>query len=139
MRALFLLTLLLVLFLAPVMGREGSGQADGVVRLLSLQTSINPVVSAHIGEHIAIANQQSERAVLLQVDTPGGLDTAMREIIQAELKSDIPIISAVGHETDFTIADFVADLRAATPTAAAKTHLRISRQQAGSQASRQRF
>jgi len=92
MRALFLLTLLLVLFLAPVMGREGSGQADGVVRLLSLQTSINPVVSAHIGEHIAIANQQSERAVLLQVDTPGGLDTAMREIIQAELKSDIPII-----------------------------------------------
>ena len=42
------------------------------------------------------------------------------EVARAIFKSQIPVISAVGHEIDFTIADFVADMRAPTPTGAAE-------------------
>lgn len=44
----------------------------------------------------------------------------MEIVADTIFNSEIPIISAVGHETDFTISDFVADFRAATPTAAAE-------------------
>jgi membrane-bound serine protease (ClpP class) len=70
-----------------------SGNAAGTtIRQLNISSSINPVTASFITEHIGKANRNNERAVLIQLDTPGGLDTAMRDIIKAELNSTIPVI-----------------------------------------------
>jgi exodeoxyribonuclease VII large subunit len=73
----------------------------------------------------AIASLQNTDADVLIVGRGGGSIEDLwafntLPVAEAIFNSRIPIISAVGHETDFTIADFVADLRAATPTAAAE-------------------
>ncbi|MCM3111478.1 exodeoxyribonuclease VII large subunit [Lederbergia lenta] len=80
--------------------------------------------SRSIAEAINKANEKSEIDVLIIGRGGGSIEElwAFNEevVAHAIYQSKIPIISAVGHETDFTIADFVADVRAATPTAAAE-------------------
>ena len=92
-----------IIYPAPVQGADAAGRLAAQVRL---------------------ANQRAEVDTLLLVRGGGSIedlwsfnDEALAREVAA---SAIPVVSGVGHETDFTIVDFVADLRAPTPTAAAE-------------------
>jgi len=77
-----------------------------------------------IAEAIKFMNENKLADVLILARGGGSLEDLWpfnEEVVAREIyKSEIPIISAVGHETDFSISDFVADLRAPTPSAAAE-------------------
>jgi exodeoxyribonuclease VII large subunit len=85
---------------------QGTGAAPSIVRAIEAMNAWNQVDVLIVGrgggslEELWAFNEEA--------------------VARSIYASRIPIISAVGHETDFTIADFVADLRAATPTAAAE-------------------
>jgi len=77
-----------------------------------------------IAEAIEILNQQDQAEIIVLARGGGSLEDLMAfnsEIVaRAIFASRIPIVSAVGHETDFTISDFTADFRAPTPSTAAE-------------------
>lgn len=97
-------------------------------RLPSVRITVYPVsvqgelAAPSIARAIRQANQMNTVDVLIVGRGGGSIEDLWpfnEEIVAREIfASMLPVISAVGHETDFTIADFVADLRAATPTAA---------------------
>lgn len=100
-----------VIFPAQVQGDSASSEVSAGVRYFNQQNDVDVIIVARGGgsaEDLASFNNEG--------------------LARAVFTSEIPVISAIGHETDFTIVDFVADLRAPTPSAAAELVIR-SRQE----------
>ena len=98
-------------------------RAPGVPVILYPAAVQGAGAASEIAAAIRLANAHAQVDVLIVCRGGGSLDDlwAFNEeiVARAVFDSRLPIVSGVGHETDFTICDFVADVRAATPTAAA--------------------
>src|SRR6202140_3554781 len=97
----------ILIFPAQVQGDAAGADVSAGVRYFNQVRSVDVIIVARGGgsaEDLAAFNNE-----------------ALARVVAA---SEIPVISAVGHETDFTIIDFVADLRAPTPSAAAELVIR---------------
>ena len=105
-----------LIFPAQVQGDAASAEVSAGIRYFNKTRNVDVIIVARGGgsaEDLAAFNNE-----------------ALARVVAA---SEIPVISAVGHETDFTIIDFVADLRTPTPSAAAELVIR-SRQEVEDQA-----
>jgi exodeoxyribonuclease VII large subunit len=111
-------TVNVLIYPAQVQGESAAREVAAGVRYFNRSRNVEVIVVARGGgsaEDLAAFNDE--------------------ELARVIAGSELPVISAVGHETDFTIADFAADLRAATPSAAAEMVIR-SRQEVESQVAR---
>lgn len=98
---------------------------DPSVKLVVVPTLVQgEAAAADIVRSLRLVNSWGKADVIILGRGGGSMEDLWcfneESVARAIFASEIPVISAVGHETDFTIADFTADLRAATPSAAAE-------------------
>jgi exodeoxyribonuclease VII large subunit len=97
---------------------------DGISLLIAPVRVQGDGAAGDIVEAIALLNSLTEVDVIIVGRGGGSIEDLWcfneEKVARAIFNSRVPVISAVGHETDFTIADFVADMRASTPSGAAE-------------------
>ena len=102
-----------------------AGQRNSSVSITVIPALVQGDMAAEsIVEGIRLANRLKKADTIIVGRGGGSVEDLWafndERVARAIFSSEIPVISAVGHETDFTIADFVADLRASTPSNAAE-------------------
>jgi membrane-bound serine protease (ClpP class) len=82
-------------FLAAALALTGSAAAQETTRrvlAVEFENDINPVTQDYLVDAIERGERESYDAVVIELDTPGGLDSAMREIIKKELDAEVPVV-----------------------------------------------
>src|SRR3984957_18169365 len=85
----------LALVAGPAVSQSGAPAAGAQATLLQIEGAIGPATSRYFVRGLEAAEARGSRLLIVQIDTPGGLDTAMRDIIRAILASPIPVVSYV--------------------------------------------
>lgn len=94
-RLLLLAFVASLLLLAPRVLAQPQAPERGDVLLVDVTGVIGPPIAHHIENAIAEAERREAQALILQINTPGGLETSMRDIIEDILDSDVPVIGYV--------------------------------------------
>lgn len=94
-QAIRIFALALILGSASLFSVAPTAGSERVALLLRLNGAVSPASADYVTRGLALANERQVTLVVLQMDTPGGLDTSMREIIRAILASSVPVASFV--------------------------------------------
>ena len=86
---LFFFSLLLIALLLAGTALAAAPRAVYVMRVVG---SINPGSAEFIGESISLAERENAEALVIELDTPGGLETSMRQIVQAITNARVPVV-----------------------------------------------
>lgn len=82
---------LLLLLVAGVAAACGAKTEDGAVHVLTAKGTVGPIMERYLDRGISRAEANEGKLVVIQLDTPGGLDSSMREIVQRIQRSSVPI------------------------------------------------
>jgi membrane-bound serine protease (ClpP class) len=83
-----LLILLLFIMAGPFPAHAGTG----IVRVVGINGPVTPVIADYLGRNLHESARSNERLVIIEMDTPGGLDNAMRDIVKDILASPVPVV-----------------------------------------------
>jgi membrane-bound serine protease (ClpP class) len=91
----FAIVFLALSALAPAALGAEDGAGPGTAILIRVEGAIGPATSAYVADAIADAEERGARLLIMEMDTPGGLDTSMRAIVKAVLASSVPVVGFV--------------------------------------------